>query len=98
MRGEVWVIAASKPRPAVIVQNNQCETADTVLVCPLTTFDAGGDDCILPTEANGLAKPSRPMAHRTVAVKKSRLGELVGMLSEEEMALVSEQLRFAFGL
>ena len=98
MRGDVWIVAASKPRPAVIVQNDMCETAETVLVCPLTTFDSDDGECIYPSEANGLEKPCSPMAHRTVAVKKSRLGKQIGRLSDSEMKLVAERLRFAFDL
>ena len=100
MRGEVWTIAASgsmsKPRPAVVVQSDACETANTVVVCPLTTFGNGG--FIGPSESNGLAKPSRPMPQQVAAIKRARLGEMVGRLSDDEMELVSDALRDALGL
>lgn len=102
MRGEIWTISAggtlSKPRPAVIVQSDALATDDTILVCPLTSFDADDGDAIAPTTANGLARSSKPMAHRAAAIKRERLGQLVGKLSEGEMEIVSESLRRAFGL
>ena len=102
MRGEVWTIAArgdlSKPRPAVIVQNDSAETERTVVVCPLTSADGPSESCIPPTDSNGLLKPSRPMATQVAAIFKSRLGERVGKLDDSEMSLVSDELRKALGL
>lgn len=37
----------AKPRPVVIIQSDACETTDTVIVCPLTTFGAERDDARL---------------------------------------------------
>ena len=42
-RGEIWSVAggvyASKPRPAVILQDDRFDGTDSVTVCPLTSID-----------------------------------------------------------
>lgn len=55
-RGEIWSVAggvyASKPRPAVLLQDDRFDATDSVTVCPLTTTDVA---------APLLRYPLRPM-------------------------------------
>ena len=79
------------------MQSDSIVTAGTVPACPLTSF-ADDADAIAPSPENGLAKPSKPTAHRAAAIKRTRFRLRIGKLPDDDMRLVSEQLKRAFGL
>ena len=92
-RGEIWSLAGggeflSKPRPAIILQDDFIDDLTTITVCPLTTNWEHGAEMRVPVEAserNGLDSRSRIMVDRITTVLKSRLGSKIGELSDEEM-------------
>lgn len=62
-RGEIWPVLADgyarKPRPVVVVQNDEIEGFDSTVVCLMTSFTS--DDMttrvkVPPTTQNGLIK------------------------------------------
>ena len=53
---------------------------------------------IEPSSENGLQKVSYVMTDKIVTVDKSMLGKRVGVLSDDDMLAVSEQLRAILGL
>ena len=53
---------------------------------------------IEPSSENGLQKVSYVMTDKIVTVYKSMLGKRVGVLSDDDMLAVSEQLRAILGL
>lgn len=62
-RGEIWTVLADgyarKPRPVVVVQNDEIEGFDSTVVCLMTSFTS--DDMttrvkVPPTTQNGLIK------------------------------------------
>ncbi|MDA8356866.1 MAG: type II toxin-antitoxin system PemK/MazF family toxin [Actinomycetota bacterium] len=91
-RGEIWTVAggsdyAGKPRPAAILQDDRFDT-DSVTVCPFTTdpteaplFRVG----IEPTPENGLSQACRHMVDKITTVRRSRLGDRVGELSDSDI-------------
>ena len=92
-RGELWTIAGggdytTKPRPVVILQDDRFDATESVTVCPLTT-----DPTDMPlfrirvdrSERNGLDEASSVMADKITTVRKSRLGEAVGSLDDEDL-------------
>ena len=104
-RGEIWTLQdknyASKARPVVVIQSEEHDLFESVILCLLTTFESGNIKTrvlIEASESNGLQKNSYVMTDKIVTVKKSMLGVKVGILSEEEMAIVSDQLRIILGL
>jgi mRNA interferase MazF len=92
-RGEIWTVAGSstylgKPRPAVIIQDDQFEVTNSVTLCPFTTdlLEASfARLAVIPTEANGLSQPSKLMADKITTVPRARLGYLCGRLDDEDV-------------
>ena len=99
-RGEIWTVSggpdyAGKPRPALIVQSDAFAATQSVTICALTTnpVDAPFVRLVIqPTQANGLRSLSRVMIDKITTVSRSKLGQPVGMLSDEEMVRVSEAM------
>ena len=92
-RGDVWTVAggagyAGKPRPAVIVQDDAFDDTNSITLCPLTSDPTDAPLirlAILPTETNGLKEPSRIMADKITTVPKTRLGDRIGRLTDEDL-------------
>ena len=53
---------------------------------------------IEPSSESGLQKVSYVMTDKIVTVDKNMLGKRVGVLSDEDMKAISEQLRVILGL
>jgi mRNA interferase MazF len=90
-RGEIRLVAggvyASKPRPAVIVQDDRFET-DSVTVCPLTTTQVDAPLLRLPIPADptsGIRQPSQLMIDKLTTVRRSNVGDRLGQLTAEQL-------------
>lgn len=104
-RGEIWTLQdknyASKARPVVVIQSDDHNLFESVILCLLTTFESEGIKTrvfIKASDENGLQRNSYVMTDKIVTVKKSMLGVMVGTLSEDEMSMISAQLRSILGL
>jgi mRNA interferase MazF len=105
-RGDVVIVAAAgdygKPRPAVVVQTDAFpETFPSVVVCQMTSDVADAPDfrvTIEPDETNGLRIRSQIMADKPVTVRRERIGQLIGRLSNADMARLNVALAFVMGL
>ena len=92
-RGDIWTIAggsdyAGKPRPAVIVQDDNFDATNSITVCALTTNEIDAPLFRLlvePTEQNGLRSPCRLMVDKITTVPKSKVGLKVGRLDDEDV-------------
>lgn len=100
-RGEIWTVSGGgnytgKPRPAVILQDDDFDATDSVTICPFTTDSTRAPlirIAVEPDEQNGLASPSCIMADKVTTVAKRRLGRKIGELDSESIA----QLETAVG-
>jgi mRNA interferase MazF len=105
-RGDVVVVAAAgdygKPRPAVVVQTNAFpETHPSVVICQMTSDVVDAPDfrvTIEPNEENGLRTRSQVMADKPVTVRRERIGQLVGRLTDADMGRLNIALAFVMGL
>jgi mRNA interferase MazF len=105
-RGEIWIAAAgsdyaSKPRPAVIVQDDSFDATASLIVCILTSDPTESDLARLPIEPsamNGLRSPSKLMVDKIGAIPKSKLGKCVGRLSDDDMARLNRAMMVFLGL
>lgn len=105
-RGEIWTAAggpdyAGKPRPVVIVQDDNFEETASVTICPLSThgIEAGlVRPNIEPSPENGLRETSWAMADKVTTVARTRLGKRVGALTASEMVSVGRALILFLGL
>ena len=104
-RGEIWTLQdkhyASKACPVVVLQSDKHDSFDSVILCLFTSYESGDISTrvrIEPSSENGLQKVSYVMTDKIVTVDKSMLGKRVGVLSDDDMLAVSEQLRAILGL
>lgn len=106
-RGEIWTVAggvyASKPRPAVIVQDDLFDATSSVTVAPMTStlLDAplmririsGGVGLL-----SGLDHDSDVMIDKLTTVRRSNVHARVGRLSAEQVVEVERALMAFLGL
>ena len=104
-RGEIWTLQdkhyASKARPVVVIQSEKYDSFDSVILCLFTLFESGDISTRVPVEPspeNGLQKESYVMTDKIVTVDKKMLGKCIGVLSDKDMIIVSEQLKIILGL
>lgn len=105
-RGEVWTASAGsgyvgKPRPVVIVQDDRFDATASVVVCAFTT-DPIDAPLIRPLveadEVTGIRESSRLMVDKITTIPRSKLGERVGRLSDDDMIRLSRALVVFLGL
>jgi mRNA interferase MazF len=101
-RGEVWWVAggvyASKPRPALIIQDDRFGGTDSVTVCPFTTttIDAPLLRCAVEaTVANGLEADSYLMIDKITTVRRSNVIRYAGRVAHRQL-LEAERLLVVF--
>ena len=92
-RGEIWIVSGGgdytgKPRPAVVLQDDEFAATDSVTVCPATSKDAGAPlfrVCVTPDPQNGLTTQSYLMVDKITTVRRSRISEWTGRLNDEDV-------------
>ena len=105
-RGEIWTAAAGtgyvgKPRPVAIVQDDRFDGTDSVTVCAFTTDPTQAPLFRLPidpNDGNGLHEPCSLMVDKMTTVPRSKLGERVGRLNDEEMVRLGRAILVFLGL
>lgn len=99
-RGEIWTASTGsgyvgKPRPVVIIQDDRFDATASVTVCAFTTDPTDAPLIRLLVEADentGIREPSRLMVDKTTTIPRSKLGERVGQLSDDDMIRLSRAL------
>jgi mRNA interferase MazF len=105
-RGEIWTAAAGsgyvgKPRPVVIVQDDLFDATASVTVCAFTTDPTDAALFRIPIDADdttGIRQPSRLMVDKITTVPRSKLGERVGRLSDDDMTRLGRSIAVFLGL
>lgn len=105
-RGEIWTVSggkdyAAKPRPAVIVQDDDFDATQSITMCSFTTSETEAPLFRLqvePSERNGLRAPCRLMVDKVTTVPKAKLGSLIGRLDDEDMLRLNRALMVFLGL
>lgn len=105
-RGEIWTAAAGigyvgKPRPVAIIQDDRFDATDSITVCAFTTDPTDAPLFRLridPDEVNGLREPRSLMVDKITTVPRSKLGERIGRLSDEEMLRLGRATLVFLGL
>ncbi|MFT4044422.1 MAG: type II toxin-antitoxin system PemK/MazF family toxin [Gordonia sp. (in: high G+C Gram-positive bacteria)] len=107
IRGEIWTVAggvyASKPRPAVIVQDDLFDSTLSVVVAPMTSqlIDAPLLRIRIPGDRDsisGLERDSDVMVDKLTAVRRSNVLTRVGRLTSEQLIEVERSLMAFLGL
>lgn len=92
---------AGKPRPVVIIQDDGFPATLSITVCPLTSEPIEAPILrimVEPTLENGLRTISRLMADKVITVARSRLGQRIGRLADEELLRLNRSLLVFLGL
>ncbi len=105
-RGEIWTASADsgyvgKPRPVVIVQDDRFDATTTVTVCAFTTDPTDAPLIRLLIEADevtGIRESSRLMTDKITTIPRSKLGERIGQLSDDDIIRLSRALVVFLGL
>ncbi|WP_131104677.1 type II toxin-antitoxin system PemK/MazF family toxin [Ornithinimicrobium sufpigmenti] len=104
-RGELWTVAggvyASKPRPALIVQDDLFAGTTSVTVAPLTTTLVDAPLLRVPVSADdrtGLQHESQVMIDKITTVRRENVGSRVGRLAPENLVEVERALMAFLGL
>ncbi len=105
-RGEIRTASAGrgyvgKPRPVVIVQDDRFDATATVNVCAFTTDPTDAPLIRLLIEADevtGIRDSSRLMIDKITTIPRSKLGERIGQLSDDDMIKLSRSLVVFLGL
>ena len=99
-RGEIWTASAGsgyvgKPRPVVIVQDDRFDATASVTVCAFTTDPTDAPLIrllIQADEVTGIREPSRLMVDKITTIPRSKLGERIGQLRDDDMIRLSRAL------
>jgi len=104
-RGDIVTVAIAgdfgKPRPAVIVQNDDVSAIDTTMVAMMTTTDDLVSTFRIPVEpsaTNGLRLKSIVMMDKIGVVWRVKCGPVIGRLETDQMAEVDTCIALVFGL
>jgi len=105
-RGEIWTVSggqnyAGKPRPAVIVQDDQFDNTNSITICTLTADETVAPLFRLvvePSDANGLRSCCRLMVDKVTTVPKAKIGHLIGRLGDEDIVRLNRALMVFLGL
>ena len=92
---------ASKPRPVVVVQDDAFAARDSVTVCLITTNPSDLPVFrvpVEPTTENGLRAVSRLMVDKVTTVPRSRLGQCIGRLADDDLLHLNRSLLVYLGL
>ncbi|HXP73206.1 MAG TPA: type II toxin-antitoxin system PemK/MazF family toxin [Stellaceae bacterium] len=105
-RGEIWTVAggrdyAGKPRPAVILQDDRFDATQSVTICPITTDPTEAPLVRLlvePSEVNSLKRPCRLMVDKITTVSKTKVGERIGELGDQDLVRLNRAVVVFLGL
>jgi len=105
-RGEVWTVSggkdyAGKPRPIVIVQDDSFDATGSITICAFTTDPTEAPlfrPPVEPGEGSGLRSLSRLMVDKITTAPRSKLGERIGRLGDEDMLRLNQAMLVFLGL
>lgn len=104
-RGELWAVAggvyASKPRPALVLQDDLFAGTASVTVAPLTTTLVDAPLLrvrVAPDRRTGLAEESHVMIDKVTTVRRENVDTRLGELAPERIIEVERALMAFLGL
>jgi mRNA interferase MazF len=105
-RGDIWTVSggadyAGKPRPAVLVQDDDFDATQSITICAFTTDPTEAPLFrvpIEPNDRNGLHVPSSLMVDKITTVPKAKLGSKIGRLDDEDILRLNQAILVFLGL
>ncbi|MBK7721981.1 MAG: type II toxin-antitoxin system PemK/MazF family toxin [Austwickia sp.] len=103
-RGDIVTVAggvyASKPRPALVVQDDRFGATDSVTICLLTTAPVDAPLLRVAVAAdteNGLSQDSYVMVDKVTAVRRSNAHAVIGRLDSATLVEFERRLLVFLG-
>lgn len=103
-RGDIVTVAggvyASKPRPALVVQDDRFDATDSLTVCPFTTTQVDAPLLRVPVaadEGNGLGVDSHLMVDKITTVRRGNVGAVLGRLEATTLVEFERRLLVFLG-
>lgn len=89
-----------KPRPALVIQSDEFQELTTVTLALFTTDLTGATlrPLVEAHRSNGLMKTSELMVDLPITVRREKVGEIIGRLSDYQIIQVDNSLRAFLGL
>ena len=104
-RGEIWTVAggvyASKPRPALILQDDVFVATESVTVAPLTSTLVDAPFLryrIVADDVSGLERDGDVMIDKITTVRRGNITGCVGRLTSRQMVDVERWVAAFLGL
>lgn len=105
-RGEIWTVSGGsnytgKPRPAVLVQDDDFDATRSITVCAFTTDPTEAPLFripIEPNEGNGLQARCSLMIDKITTVPRSKLGSRIGRLDDGDVLRLNQAILVFLGL
>ena len=105
-RGEIWTAAggkgyAGKPRPVVVLQDNQFDATSSVTICAFTTDPTKAPLFRLPVEPNeenGLRASCHLMVDKITTIPKTKIGTRIGRLDDEDIVRLNRAVLVFLGM
>src|SRR5215468_10662423 len=105
-RGDIWTVAGGKdyggkPRPVVIIQDDSFDATASIAICAFTTDETEAPLFRLPVEPNvrnGLPTTCRLMVDKITTVPKTRIGERIGRLDDDDILRLNQAMLVFLGL
>lgn len=103
-RGDIVTVAggvyASKPRPALVVQDDRFDASHSLTVCPFTSTELDAPLLRVPVSAdqgNGLGQDSYLMVDKITTVRRSNARTVVGKLEATTLVEFERRLLVFLG-
>jgi mRNA interferase MazF len=105
-RSEIWTVAggpdySGKPRPAVIVQDDDFDLTRSITICAFTTDPTEAPLFrirVRPNDRNGLHADCSLMVDKLTTVPKEKLGSRIGRLDDEDTLRLNQAILVFLGL
>lgn len=104
-RGEIWSVAggvsASKPRPAVLIQDDRFDGTDSITMCPFTSTEIGAPLLRIRIDADelsGLDAASWIMVDKLTTVRRANVSRRIGRLSSAQLVDLERLVMVFLGL
>ena len=94
-------VYASKPRPAVVLQEDYFDGTDSVTVCPMTTTDVQDPLLRMPIpkdEISGVDTESFIMIDKITTIRRSSVDQVVGRLDSTQIRELERRVIVFLGL
>lgn len=105
-RGEIWTVSGGsaytgKPRPALILQDDDFSASPSVTICAFTTDPTEAPLFrirVEPSDTNGLRTASSLMVDKMTTVPRDKIGSRVGRLHDEDLIRLNQAVLVFLGL